>query len=246
MIDLKANFVKRKNKELLEGIVLAYTIDEEDGKYSAIIAAQDFISFIRIYSKHLECTGVTSSKLDALLDAVNMIGPIKSQKEIHLALIKLDSIDTLKEKYDCDIIEVTAENPPSVLANEFIFIKNKILIGVIDDYFRTYNKNAEQNLQSYDKSTREAWKKLFLERYECLVKQESGKAYDVIENELNIICKNSPVPENQIKSMCGFARREPNRRVKEKGLELYKDLIFALEAQEYEKAAKIRDLLKKY
>lgn len=117
----------------------------------------------------------------------------------------------------------------------------------LDDYFLKFSENRSgtpEPFPAYENCTRDEWRYLFSEIHEALVDPSDGEDYSAIERDLQRLCKGSKIPKELISTMCSTARQEHPHMTER--LYLYKSLIFALEEESYENAAKIRDLLKKY
>lgn len=238
-------------KDGLVGRVLAYVKEpNENGTHDAVIAASSVPEFIQLYMQFLEKEETPESQefLATLGNAdTHLIGPAN-------CMITLDNICSLKEKYDCDIIEIYPRETHGMCApqpvqegirdacQEFAITE---MHAAIDNYFSAY-ENAVPNADpfpTYKDCNREEWKDILFEVHESLVNPQFDLDYELVERDLQRLCSGSGVPAKIISDMCYIAKNGFKEKIKL--LRFYKELILAIEDKRYEDAALLKQKINK-
>ena len=98
---------------------------------------------------------------------------------------------------------------------------------------------------SYENCNRETWRTNFSKLHTALANLMPGQNQLKIEKEISRICYGVfPSADKIINRMIVTARQKDKYRTRK--LNLFKDLIFRLEEEDYERAAKIRDEIDSY
>ena len=251
---MPTRFVKG-NPANLEGKVIAYVKPKNsEGGHSMVMAANSFHGFMEICLQHLE---IYKSK-----PSQDFIAYLKSLTQIEQGVVALKSsiedITEILHKYDCDIIEVDPKMP-------FYYPKGwregyceKVMEIALNDYFdhcppespeteKTYfpEENEIETYPSYKNCSRETWRTNFSKLHKALTNLMSRQDPLKVEKEITRICYGVfPSSENIVNKMLAIARQKNKYRTRK--LNLFKDLIFRLEEEDYERAAKIRDEIASY
>jgi len=251
---MPARFVKGDPANL-EGKVIAYVKPKNsEGEHSMVMAANSFHGFLEICLQRLE---IYKSK-----PSQDFIAYLKSLTQIEQGVVALKSsiedIADISFIYDCDIIEVDPKIP-------FYYPKSwkdgyceRAMEMALNDYFDhcqqpesnqipTYFPSEDEigTYPSYKNCSRETWKSNFSKLHKALTNLMSGQNQMKIEKEITRICYGVfPSSEKIINKMLTTARQKHKYRTRK--LNLFKDLIFRLEEEDYERAAKIRDEIDSY
>jgi len=245
---LPAKWIK-VGRDGLVGKVLAYVKEPNaQGKYEAVIAASKMPDLIKLYMQLLgkEETPEAQEFIASLESAETKTERVGAANY----RTTLDNICGLKEKFDCDIIEVYRKEEPELCASQpvqegMLDMREEMSISqmylALEDYFYKYEDASEAEPEpypTYNDCTREEWKNLLLEAHESLVDPSQIFDYCAIERDLQQLCKGSGVPAKIVSDMCEVAKNGFNEKVKL--LCCYKDLIFAIEGKKYEDAADLK------
>lgn len=243
----------KKNPQGLEGTILAYVKELNlQGLHDLIFSSANMQAFIRIY---LAIKGVEEDyHLRLLIDFFDK--NIIQEQEVISVRTAVEDIDSIASKYDCDIIEISLPKPKT----KGMSLQKKFQIraqyeddcmtelsSALNDYYTEYWKKqqtAKPNAIERKDCTKEEWKYIFSELHESLVKPSANENYTTLEKDIRKLCEGISMPDKLIPEMILTAKQK-KEHWKEK-LGLYKALIFALEAEAYERAGKIKKVFQRY
>lgn len=233
----------------LVGKVLAYVKEPNaQGKYEAVIAASKMHDLIKLYMQMLgkEETPEAQEFLESLKSAETKTERVGAANY----RTTLDNICGLKEKFDCDIIEIYRNEEPGLCAPQpvqegMLDMSEELSISqmymALEDYFYKYEDDSEaepEPFPTYTDCTHDEWKNLLCEVHESLVNPSLDLDYDAVEKDLQQLCSGSGVPDQVVSDMCEVAKNGFSEKVKL--LCFYRELILAIEEKRYEDAADLK------
>lgn len=254
MYSMPARFVKG-NPENLEGKVIAYVKPKNsEGNHSMIMAANSFHGFLEICMQHLE--------IDKSKPSQDFLAYLKSLTSIEQGVVavktSIEDIADIIYTYNCDIIEIDPKIPfycPKRWRDGYY---EKAMELALNDYFDHCQTPelmpvpnhfpAEEEIgkyPAYKDCSRETWRSNFSKLHKAMINFMSGHNQVKVGQEISRICRGIfPSSESIIDKMLATARQKHKYRTRK--LNLFKDLIFRLEEEDYERAAKIRDEIDSY
>lgn len=249
---MPAKFIKR-NPQGLEGTVMAYVKEPNSkGFHDVILSSTSIQSFMRLY---MTLKGVEDDY--HLCGLLNLFEKKSSQdQEVISVRTTLQDICSIASKYDCDIIEIHIPKPktrcmPIPIHSQIMeqyedACMNEINLALNDYYTAYWKKQQTAKPKAIERKdcTKEEWRYIFSELHECLINPSANENYTLLEKDIEKLCKGIMLPHKLIQEMCTTAKQK-KEHWKEK-LYLYKNLIFSLEDEAYEHAAKIKEAFKKY